>query len=366
MNDSPEQSMVVSEMEFASAKRLFQETGEVSTALLQRRFKLAYPDAEDLMARFEVAGLVTSPLPEGFRVLTPKYSNHPGPHAPNDIEQHARRVFETAVHLLELKTSNGGGGHSEAWKEIKPNNYTDWKACRLLFSQISDSLGGTPEEIQHQCIEACRSVAEFVGTGCTTPPYTFAQIDALLQEKCAWWASHVRVKREAESMVDFGYAVGLLAAARYLYRIYLEGAEMGGGHSRLEHFVRQDLRDAGTSRAWQNEAATVENMRKLQQDEHVVPCVFIRDNCIRLFGLGASIAQIAEYIGRHMVIVKLLKTESGMLDATTAKGGYGLKTRMPEGWRVGIDSIFARLHEAEIEFTPPSWFRDNVPAIPES
>ncbi|CAM2192082.1 putative FtsK gamma domain-containing protein [Paraburkholderia kururiensis] len=358
----PEQQSAVSDAEFTSAKQLFNAKREVSVGLLQRHFRLTYPDACNLMVRLEGAGLVTPKLPEGFRVLTPEHSNHRAPRTPGDIELYARSVFETALYLLEMKTSDGGGGHSEAFKEIKPSNVLDWRACRRVLPMISSNLEDGPSSPHARLFDVCRWVAELTGDGCTAAPYRFAEVENMLHEMCEWWAPYALARSTYDSLTDFGYATGLMASARYLYRIFLEGQKLGGGHSRLEYFVRQGLRETGSSRKWQAKAATVVDMSGYQQNEHVVPCVFIRDNCIRLYGLGASIAQVAEYIGRHTVIVRLLKEESRMLDASAQNGGLGLKTTMPEGWRVGVDSVFARLHAANIEFDPPPWFEDNIAA----
>lgn len=318
----------------------------------RRRTRQPDIDTEKLVNVLDVIG-PAAPMPaDGLQ-----HSSAPTRRKPSEIEQYARSVFETALYLSELAISDGGGGHSVALREIKPQNIADWSAPRRVLSRIRSSAPGPQGDVS--LLEVCRWVAELDGEGCAPAPYTFHQIERLAREKCEWWEPQALRRAPTDSDDDFSYATGLMASARYLHRIYLEGIEMGGGHSRLDLFVRQHLRAPGTSRKWEAKSATVDSMDRYEQDEHVVPCAFIRDNCLRQYAQGASVAQVANYIGRHMVIVKLLKEESICLDASPENGGYGLKTTMPKGWRVGVDSIFARLHFAEIKFTPPAWFKDN-------
>lgn len=87
--------------------------------------------------------------------------------------------------------------------------------------------------------------------------------------------------------------------------------------------------------------------------EHIVPCVMIHNEVIRLL-LDAGVRerevpeevihQIATFIKNNLAIVLICKEEQEKLDIT-----LGLRTSMPKNWKFG-DSIFARLEAAELEW----------------
>lgn len=342
---------------FSLAKAHFQDSGEVSIASLQRRFRIGHSDAKSMMSELKSDGLVTKPLPEGFRVLSAQHENLTKPEAPSDFQRYARSVFETALYLVETRISKRGAGRSDTLDEIKPLNIVDRRVFQKVLPRIDSVITSSIEINETNLLTVCRWVADLEGEGCIAPPYSYTQIEEALSDKCAWWA---RTNQwVVDDPIEERYSIGLMACARYLHRIFGEGASMGGGHSRIELFVRQELRAFGRSKKWDEQLKLDPAVRAKMQLEHVVPCALIRDNSIRLYGLGASIRQVASYIDRHFVTVQMLQSESTALDTAVSKGGYGLKTTMPDGWKVGVDSIFARLRFAGIEFTAPAWFKDN-------
>lgn len=87
--------------------------------------------------------------------------------------------------------------------------------------------------------------------------------------------------------------------------------------------------------------------------EHVVPCVLIHNEVIRIL-LDAGVREkevpdeviheIAKLIESNLAIVHISKEEQELLDIT-----LGLRTSMPKNWKFG-DNIFARLEAAELEW----------------
>lgn len=334
-----------------TAIRLFQERQDVSVSLLEHRFRIGRRAATELMAHLEKRGVVSSVLPEGFRVLKDPYLVRQKPAVPSAREIHAQRVFETAAFLMEIVQSDHGNGHSDAYKQIKPSHVIDWKACRRAMPSIAESGSIT-------LLDLCERVAGLKDEGCVAPEYAFDDVRDVLADLCNWWAPQALPRAPAGDLSEFRYAVSLLRQARYLYRIYQDAGHSGGGWSRFDIFVDEGQAPRSTSHRWEAalRAAVAGQPLPPCQDEHVVPLAFIRDHCLHLYELGASIRQVAGFIRDHLVIVRMLKEESALLDASVGAGGRGLKITMPPYWRPGIDDIFARLHDARIGFTPPPGF----------
>jgi hypothetical protein len=78
--------------------------------------------------------------------------------------------------------------------------------------------------------------------------------------------------------------------------------------------------------------------------EHVVPCALIRNECLTMYINGKTIADVVNMIDRHLRIVRITPEEARHMDH-----GLGLKDKMPDGWRFGIDDPLARLHKAGIK-----------------
>ena len=78
--------------------------------------------------------------------------------------------------------------------------------------------------------------------------------------------------------------------------------------------------------------------------EHIVPCVVIVDEAIRMYDEeNASVEQVANMMQSNLKIVHITKEEQKKVD-------YELKLqrKMPNGWKFG-DSIFERLKKADIK-----------------
>ena len=77
--------------------------------------------------------------------------------------------------------------------------------------------------------------------------------------------------------------------------------------------------------------------------EHAVPRVVLRDACLELFDANATVEEVAAALMKNLWIVRISHEEARYLD-----NFLGLKTRMPEGWKLGVDDPFARFHKAGI------------------
>ncbi|MGX1187452.1 hypothetical protein AB7M29_005131 [Pseudomonas sp. F-14 TE3623] len=80
--------------------------------------------------------------------------------------------------------------------------------------------------------------------------------------------------------------------------------------------------------------------------EHVVPCVLIRDQSIKMYQEGKMIEDVARMIEKHLAIVLISEEEKNLLDKQR-----GWKTTMPEDWAFGAGDPFARLTSSGIEFS---------------
>jgi hypothetical protein len=77
--------------------------------------------------------------------------------------------------------------------------------------------------------------------------------------------------------------------------------------------------------------------------EHIVPCILIHNEAIRMVQENCSVAEIAQMIATNLAIVRIHKDEAYKLDVE-----LGLRTSMPENWKFG-DNVFARLKFAGID-----------------
>jgi hypothetical protein len=89
--------------------------------------------------------------------------------------------------------------------------------------------------------------------------------------------------------------------------------------------------------------------------EHVVPCAFILQQCLKFFDKGKSEGKsevevmkgVAEYIERYLKIVLVTKEERRKLDSKQ----LGLKDKMPRDWKDG-DDIMVHLNVAGVRIKP--------------
>ncbi|MFZ3286396.1 MAG: hypothetical protein WA191_06060 [Telluria sp.] len=249
----------------------------------------------------------------------------------NPTQLHTHRVFETALYFRDMHEENNDGS-TAAMALLKPDPTIDNTELRnfvLHDLYRTRRLGLTDAAPALQAWLPSATIAATVQSG---------DVADLLRELCA---PH---EHEVKNVVDEGEIIGraFLRAARYLRRVVIEGVS---SHSRvIEIFVPDAFVPTGHGREGGGHA------------EHVVPCVYLRDVALDWFRRGHSEIEVARLLRHYVVIVHITRAQQQWLDGK-ANGGVNLKTRMPDDWAMGVDSIFARLHKAEIAFDMPLTFR---------
>lgn len=72
--------------------------------------------------------------------------------------------------------------------------------------------------------------------------------------------------------------------------------------------------------------------------EHLVPCVYLRDECTERFRQGWTVERVAEFLDKYLWVAKIEKP------AQVALVNEKYKTTMPDGWNFGPDDdVCARL-----------------------
>lgn len=249
----------------------------------------------------------------------------------NEREAYIRQVFETTLYFRDMYEEDGGG-HTGLIKLLKPmktvSNTTVRKfVLHELFEKNLLTLS-----------EAAKKFAIWVHDGGSTAPYRLSEIQSELTALCSEHERPICKITDERTIKRRSY----LRLARY---ISLISKEQVPAHSRVfELFIPDKFVPLGAG------------MEGLEHREHVVPCLYLLEMCKERFVSGASVEDVADFLARHVVIVKISKRQQKHLDTSKKNGGLGLKNTMPEGWQPDRDCIFQRLHDAAISFTPPEGF----------
>ena len=244
-----------------------------------------------------------------------------------DIYIHA--VVEIALFFLQIQEESHGGGHSGAIKLLSPWKINAAPLRRFVLDElyVKEKLSLT---------EAVQILAASPPDG--MPP-EFA-IDDIRDELISLCREHER-PLQSVNRDDHDELLNRMffRLSRQIHRIHT--GELGAHSRMVELFVSEDLVPRGKGKNGPGHR------------EHVVPCAFLRDACLRKFSEGASIDDVAVWIRPYIVIVDITKIQQKHLDDSLKNGGCGLKTTMPVGWSFNKGCIFERLHVAGIEFDPP-------------
>ena len=95
---------------------------------------------------------------------------------------------------------------------------------------------------------------------------------------------------------------------------------------------------------FKNLLAVNEETEERSYCEHVVPCIMIHNECIRMAKAGESATAIGKFVEANLKIAYIRPEDADKLNTT-----LGLKTTMPKGWIWGAN-IFARLDENNIKY----------------
>lgn len=247
----------------------------------------------------------------------------------NARDTYIQKVFETALYFRDMFEEKNDG-KTTAIGLLKPIKSIQNKVLRKfvlhdLYKSQNLSLG-----------DAAIQLAMWHPDGANLLPFN---IDDIKTDLIALCLEHERQPQFVTDKVELTRR-SFLRAARYIHRIHKEGAP---AHSRIvELFIAEAFVPHGKGSDGPGHR------------EHAVPCVYLRDECLRRFGNGAKVEEIADFLQRHVVIVEISKEQQKHLDGSKKNQHLGLKDKMPEGWEPDRDCIFQRLHDAKISFTPPN------------
>lgn len=250
----------------------------------------------------------------------------------DEREKYIRRVFETALFFRDMH-EEGNDGQTTAIELLKPIASVSNVAVRKFVLHdlyLKQGLSLTKAAVQ---------LARWCPDGKELPPFRIEDIERELCAICSEEDRPVQFVKNQEKVI---VRRAFLRAARYIQRIRTEDAP---AHSRV---VERFIPDAFVPRGF-GKGGTGHR-------EHVIPCVFLRDECLVRFDDGAKLDQVADFLQGNVVIVDITKQQQKRLDRSPNNGGLGLKNTMPMGWQFDSDCIFQRLHCAKIEFDPPDGF----------
>lgn len=289
-----------------------------TVSLLQRRLRIGYTSARQILNELELRRVLDAPNADGLHhaalhLLTPTEGKQPAQ------QVHVRLIRDLALYLLE----NHGYESTVAVKILAD----PFKASRNELRELVREAMGL--ERSKSLFSVALAIAHLPQFASSVPAESIHQD---LQAECA--RTEVRTERPDSAMR--GRLAGLFYATRYLKRRIMEGL---APHSRaVEAFVHQSLLPHG-----QAHSATA------TYREHVVPCVLVQAKATELLRHGIPEAIVAEWIEPFVRIVRIDKADAKQLD-----GPLGLKQVMPDGWQFGHGCVYARLHQLEIDFAPPA------------
>ncbi|MGO4156000.1 DNA translocase FtsK [Cupriavidus sp. YAF13] len=314
----------------AAATAVLVAEQSVSIALLQRKFRLDYNDALSLMDTLEKRGVVSAPHFNHLRTLTPAYMKPLATtQALSEREKHIRRVFETALFLWEAH-EEGQGGNTKAIRILSPHGN------KANTRQQRNVVFATLDHAQHRSLlTAASALANWLphdrqGTVDHGDIMDELTVLCLVENR-----GYQRIT-DREEKIERSY----VRLARYIRRILTEGTPPNT--EIFLHFIPNEFVPRGKGKdgpGW---------------EEHVVPRKYLLQTCLELFKAGWSVQEVARTLRLSLVVVPITAVQSGLLDSSLGNGGSGLKETMPDGWRIGIDCIYARLHRANIGFEPAS------------
>lgn len=292
-----------------------------SVSALQRVLRIGHSKASSLIEQLQDEGMLLSPMTGRKPGLHPDYCSHPVDRlVGNEGLCYVRMVVQTALLCFELD-EEATAGDSAVLRLHAPAG-THWRTLRTLFMEdwygkqglsLTDAALAYHEWLQERgaAPAECNGLVDAIRSECL--PYERPRVDAT--------ASAIRLAR------------GYVRLARYYKRSLAEG---GSRHTRIaEYYVRN--------------AVVPQNAKSPGRTypEHVVPCAVLRDTATAAFEAGASVRDVAEWIESMMVVAWIDKAEARHLDCD-----LGWKDRMPPDWEPASGCRYARLHIAEISFTP--------------
>ena len=189
----------------------------------------------------------------------------------NARDTYIQQVFETALYFRDMHEENNDG-KTTAIELLKPIKSIQNKVVRSFVLH---------DLYKRQKLSLSEVVVQFAmwhPDGVDLLPF---QIDGIKMELLARCLEHERpwqLDIHRETLVRRSF----LRAARYIRRICKEGAP---AHSRVvELFIPEDFVPHGNGSDGPGHR------------EHVVPCVYLREECVQRYEKGASVEEIADFL----------------------------------------------------------------------
>jgi hypothetical protein len=304
----------------------FRQTASLST--LQARFKLGYRHACQIMERLEQAGVV---------IRLPRHVFGHWSIAPNHVTRHKRnftldlrrlyvdKLVELVLFFFEMHEEDNAG---------------DTRAIGYLKPAVVDNLALRTQVLEH-CFQ--RDQLGFTETALTLHRWLLAQdkvpvtardVETAIRTACQPF------ERTPRNVVDLPEkrSRAFIRLARYYLLMHKHGTAIHNSSRAAEAFVPE---------AWFRPFAD----RALYR-EHVVPCAYMRNKAIELFGQDWSAHDVAKLLERWLLILDIPEADGTRLDS----GPHALKHIMPKNWDPIHGCIFQRFHDLRVPFdVPPGW-----------
>jgi hypothetical protein len=273
----------------ASADRL-------SISLLQRKLRIGYQVAIDLLAQMEQCGFVARDGDAQWQ-LTPVFRASLHKHATSvdkqaeaetqyiDIGNYTHGVLRLAAYLHEM-AEEGECGHARAVSLLKPELNVGDIEIRDVFHQI---YRNAKPSVMDATILMHRWFVLHAGVRCTTGVFEAKLAEFTMVVNRPWCAINDR-----DSKID-----------------------------RAAHRLAAYLQQA------------------------VAPCSYLVRASLALLRQGWPTREVATFIRRCLAVVEISREDKKTLE------GSGLAEEMPQGWCARSGDIFARLHRAGIAFAQP-------------
>jgi len=308
----------------------------VSKSLLQRHFSLGHRAAAHLCAQLQRAGVVTPVTFAGFRLLEERHRRRTL--APLPAQQvYVRTLRDLALYLVEAD-EEGGAGH------------TDFMCELLLIAVGRKALDSRrpavePTEVRNVALPVLRAPT-------TSLVYSIANEIATIPGMKAKWP----IWMIGDYLIE--------ACAAVDQRIVDGAAQPRDDHARrsrsyvrlaryLELCILAENRPSTQAFRWLpydvpfGVGLRVAAEGGESQAEHVVPLLLLARKCTELLLTGVPLMQVACWMQPYMAIIEIKRDEAHYLNDI-----IGWEHHMPPNWEFDRDSIYARLEQAEIGFTP--------------
>lgn len=308
----------------------------VSKSLLQRHFSLGHRAAAHLCAQLQLAGVVTPVTFAGLRLLEERHRRRTLTPLPAQ-QAYVRTLRDLALYLLEAH-EEGGAGHSDF-------------LCELLLVAVGKKAPASrlpavePTEVRNVVLPVMRArpsslvysiaheIAAIPGMSAKWPLW---MIDGDLIEACGA-VDPGMIDTTAQPLDDHA------RRSRSYVRLarYLELCILADKNPDTQAFLWLP-HDIPYGIGWRIAAEGGDS-----HGEHVVPRLLLARKCTQLLLTGIPLMQVARWMQPYMAIIEIKRDEAHYLDNI-----IGWRHCMPPKWEFDRDSIYARLEQAEIGFTP--------------